>query len=331
MNPVLLSVIMPVYNGAIYLEQAIESILCQTYEDYEFIIINDGSTDDTAAIIRKYNDARIRYYEQKNQGLPETLNRCIELAQGKYLARQDADDISLPQRFEKQVTFLEDYPECGMVGTWAEIWINEKKTSRIHKHPSDDLTLKFDLLLNNSFVHSSIMIRKAVFNEIGLYTTDKSRQPPEDYELWSRVARKFGIANIPEVLQIYREVPKSESRIKMNHIHDRVMNISRENLSWILGVPTTEKEIIDIVALMNADYHLFSNESKCHNLSQLIIRAADTLSDAHGAPRNILRKHADKYCKYLRNRYLSNKYKRLLAFIRPFVVKARRVSGHTSN
>lgn len=331
MNRVPLSVIMPVYNGAIYLKEAIDSILCQTYEDYEFIIINDGSTDDTAAIIGKYNDARIRYYEQTNQGLPETLNRCIALARGKYLARQDADDISLPRRFERQVTFLEDHPEYGMVGTWAEIWIKDKKTNRIHKHPSDDLTLRFDLLFDNSFVHSSIMIRKAVFNEIGLYTTDKSRQPPEDYELWSRVSRKFAIANIPEVLQIYREVPKSESRIKMNPIHARVMNISRENLSWVLGGVTTEKEIIDIVALMNADYHLFSNESNYHSLSQLIIMAADILSDAHGVQRNILLKHARKYCNYLRNRYLSNKYRKLFGLIRPFANTVRKICRLTSN
>lgn len=105
MSPLLLSVVMPVYNGAPYLGRAIDSILCQTCGDYEFIIINDGSIDESAAIIQKYDDSRIRYYEHPNRGLAATLNRGIEMATGKYLARQDQDDISFPQRFEKQIAF----------------------------------------------------------------------------------------------------------------------------------------------------------------------------------------------------------------------------------
>jgi glycosyltransferase involved in cell wall biosynthesis len=327
MNRSLVSVIMPVYNGEAYLKEAIDSILGQTYDNFEFIIINDGSTDKTAAIIQEYNDVRIRYYEQANQGLAATLNRCIELSKGKYLARQDSDDVSFPERFARQIAFLDDNPDYAILGTWAEIWIEKRKTKRTHKHPSDDLILKFDLLFNNPFVHSSMMIRRSVLDETGVYSTDPSRQPPEDYELWSRVARKFKVANIPEVLQVYREVQKSESRIKVDPIHDRVVRISKENLSWVLGNSATDKKIVDIAALMNADYHLCSHKSKFYELSQLIVMAADNLSNAHDIPLKVLRKRAGKYCKYLRNRYLSKKYGRLFTSIRPSVGIVRRFFG----
>ena len=215
-NPInslpLVSVIFPVYNGAAYLREAIESILAQTYSNFELIIINDGSKDDSAMIIEQFRDPRIRFYSQVNQGLAATLNRAIGLTQGEYVARQDQDDISLPQRFEKQVAFLQTHPDHGMVGTWAEIWEGDKKTPRMHKHPAETAALKFALLFDNQFVHSSMMICRKVFDKVGLYSIDKTRQPPEDYELWSRVVREFEVANIPEPLVVYREMPGSMSR-----------------------------------------------------------------------------------------------------------------------
>ena len=125
----LISVILPVYNGSEYLTESIDCILNQTYSNFEFIIIDDGSTDDSAAIIANYTDVRIRFYSQQNQGLASTLNRGISLANGNYIARQDQDDVSLPNRFAQQVAFLEANPEYGMVGTWAAIW--SKQDQRI--------------------------------------------------------------------------------------------------------------------------------------------------------------------------------------------------------
>ena len=200
----LVSVILPVYNGAVYLREAIESILDQSYANFELIIINDGSRDDSERIIKSIPDARIRYYCQENQGLPATLNRGIELSRGEFIARQDQDDISFPQRLERQVEFLETHPRCGMLGTWAEIWVNDVRTDRAHRHPADNVTLQYSLLFNNPFVHSSVMIRREVFERVGLYCNDRSRQPPEDYELWSRVSRVFEVSNIPEIHLIYR-------------------------------------------------------------------------------------------------------------------------------
>jgi len=184
-NLPMVSVLLPVYNGAAYLSAAVDSVLNQTYQNLELIIINDGSTDQSASIVEQFRDSRIRFSNQTNRGLAATLNRAIDLSRGKYLARQDQDDLSFPTRFAKQVDFLESHQKCGMVGTWAEIWEVDQRSRRAHKHPTDDLILKFELLFDNPFVHSSVMIRKEALDIVGTYCTDKSRQPPEDYELWS--------------------------------------------------------------------------------------------------------------------------------------------------
>ncbi len=230
----LVSVILPVYNGEKYLAEAVESILSQSYQNFELVIIDDGSKDKSQEIIKRFKDKRIRVYTQINKGLAETLNRGISLAKGVYIGRQDQDDFSYPQRLEKQVNYLNKNQKCGLVGTWADIWEDgNEKTHRFHKHPSTNKLLQFFLLFNNPFVHSSVMIRKTALKEVGFYSTDKSRQPPEDYELWSRIARKYDLANIPEILHAYREVPLSMSRSKLG-FKSKVVKISRENLGRAL-------------------------------------------------------------------------------------------------
>lgn len=302
----LVSVLLPVYNGETYLAEAIGSILHQTYGHFELIIINDGSTDGSALIIQKFNDTRIRYYEQANQGLAAALNRAVSLASGEYLARQDADDMAFPQRFEKQVAFLEDHPRHGMVGTWAAIWEETKETTRVHKHPADSMNLKFDLLFDNPFVHSSVMIRKAVFEQVGLYAAARERQP-EDYELWSRVARQFEVANIPEILQVYREVGGSICRTGINPFLDRVVNLSSENLAWWLGRTNPDRHIIDLSALVHGAWPRLSPDPRLVEMSGLLFEAADRISDAHNLRRSFLRKRAGVYLKRVWYRYL--KYK----------------------
>jgi glycosyltransferase involved in cell wall biosynthesis len=276
-NPIV-SVLLPVYNGKDYLDAAVQSILDQTYADFECIIINDGSRDRSTAIINKYNDARIRVYHQENQGLAATLNRAISLARGEYLARQDQDDISLPQRFEKQVAFLETHPDYGMVGTWAEIVSGDHKTDRAHKHPADNLTLKFELLFNNPFVHSSMMIRKSVFEKIGPYSTDATRQPPEDYELWSRIARTFEVANIPEILLVYREVPKSMSRMGPNPFLEKLVKLSAENIAFATGRELGDPHCVALAALEQGVYRHVDKGLSFGQLERLLSEAVDGLS-----------------------------------------------------
>ena len=274
-----LSVLLPVYNGASYLREAIESILGQTYTDFELIVIDDGSTDDSLSVVREFADSRILVFSQKNRGLAASLNRAIGLAKGRYVARQDQDDLSLPGRFEKQVRFLDEHPTAGMVGTWARILTGNAETDRVHKHPSDNATLKFALMFDNPFVHSSMMIRKSVFDSVGLYTTDPSRQPPEDYELWSRIARAYDVANIPEVLQIYREVPKSMSRDHANPFLDRVINISAGNIARVLGRETQDETLIDLSALAHGAYHRVSPKPSLSQMEEDVNEMARRLAE----------------------------------------------------
>jgi glycosyltransferase involved in cell wall biosynthesis len=278
-HPPLVSVLLPVFNGAPLVRVAVESVLGQSYGDFELIVIDDGSTDDSAALIEEFSDPRIRFYRQSNSGLAATLNRAIALSRGKYLARQDQDDISLPSRFEKQVYFLETHPACGMVGSWAEIWEGDRRTSRTHRHPCDNLALQFELLFDNQFVHSSVMSRRDVFERVGKYCTEKSRQPPEDYELWSRVAREFEVANLPELLQVYREVPTSMSRDRANPTLAKVIRISAENLALATGKILPCPEIEALAALSHGK---LSGASGIGEMLREVQRAANCLRQTYG-------------------------------------------------
>lgn len=249
MDP-LVSVVLPVYNCSRYVATAIESILGQTFGDFELIILDDGSTDRTAQIVRQYTDRRILHVTQSNRGLAQTLNRGIELARGKYIARHDGDDISLPDRLIRQVEYLEAHPDCGLLGTWSVIWENEKETPRGHHHPCDNGELQLRMLFDTFLVHSSVMMRRAALDISGVYSTDPQRNPPEDFDLWLRLIRHCGVANIPEVLLIYREVIGSISRTKAALIQRRAIAIASENLRSIIGNDFSEHVVHDLVAVI---------------------------------------------------------------------------------
>ncbi|MDH4186788.1 MAG: glycosyltransferase [Nitrospira sp.] len=286
------SVLLPVYNGAAYLRESIDSVLRQTSHEFELIIIDDGSHDGSAQIIQSIRDHRIRFYQQDNRGLAATLNRAIELSRGEYLARQDQDDISMPGRFETQLHYLDSHPACGLVGTWAEIISGAEKTGRFHRHAAANECLQFDLLFDNPFVHSSVMIRRSAVESVGAYATDPTRQPPEDYELWSRLARKWAVANIPEVLHIYREIPTSMSRDGVSPFRSRVVDISVENFQWLMGDVALDFVIQDAAALNHAMYSSVGRQVSWKAISRLVVTAADKLAVVHDGSHAALRERA---------------------------------------
>ena len=204
MNPPKVSVVMPVFNGEKYLREAIESILNQTFTDFEFLILNDGSTDLSVEIVESYDDERIRLvHSEKNQGLVPTRNKAIGLARGEYIAVLDCDDVSSPQRLEKQVAFMDAHPDVGVCGAWIQT-IGEI-AGNIWDFPTDDATIRSRLLFESVLPHSSVMMRKRVLDEHKLrYNPLYNHTAAEDYELWVRCSKHTKLANIPEVLTYYR-------------------------------------------------------------------------------------------------------------------------------
>jgi glycosyltransferase involved in cell wall biosynthesis len=203
------TVLMPVYNGAPYLREAIESILQQSFIDFEFLIIDDGSTDSSVSIVSSYPDPRIRLFENgRNLGLVHTLNRGIDLARGKFIARMDCDDISLPDRFAKQMRFMAAHPEVGVCGGWVEYFMGRELVLQL---PVTDVTIKQALPWYNPLAHPTLMIRAAVLKTKPIYY-DPEYLHVEDYELWVRLAAVTCFANLPEVLLKYRIHPKQIGR-----------------------------------------------------------------------------------------------------------------------
>lgn len=181
------TVLMSVYNGDRYLLESIESILNQTFRDFELLIINDGSTDKTREIILSLNDPRIRLVDnEQNIGLTQSLNKGLRLAKGDFVARQDADDLSVPERLQQQVDFLDQHPEVALLGTWhQEVDVNGNPTG-VWDLPSSWIDLRWAILFYTPFVHSSIMMRKdLVLSKVGFYNEVLSYS--QDYELWSRI------------------------------------------------------------------------------------------------------------------------------------------------
>lgn len=278
MNRPQVSVILPTYNCPQYIGQAIESILAQTYGDFELVVIDDGSSDETPEIARGFHDLRMRVLPQTNHGLPWTLNRGIGLARGRYIARQDQDDFSDSMRLEKQVAFLDSHRRCALVGTWAEIWHDQEKTGRVHRHPTESVDLKYRLLLDNPFVHSSVMMRKDALARVGGYATDPMRQPPEDFELWSRLAREFDVANLPEVLHAYREVSTSMSRSGPAPFLNRIVTIAGENIAWAAGLEAADPRPTTIAALAHGTYERVTRPPDFVSLRNVMRQAVGRIS-----------------------------------------------------
>ncbi|WP_136513077.1 glycosyltransferase family 2 protein [Geomonas edaphica] len=288
MSAPVVSVVLPVYNGDRFLEESLQSILRQSFTDLELIVINDGSTDGTREILERYcdRDPRLRVWHQENRGLSRSLNVGLELARGRYLARQDADDVSLPERIAKQVAFLDAHPDYCMVGTWSHIIEEQRHSLRFHRHPAENGPLKFNLLFDNFFVHTSVMVRKSALDAVGAYTTAQVRQP-EDYELWSRLLRgRLGkMANLPEVLVEYREVEGSICRSDSRSFTDQVMAISRLNLAAFSGREPEDQLVADLSALVHGVFDQVSTRPDFAAIFMLLRRTArGVIGEAEATP-----------------------------------------------
>ena len=208
-EPPRVSVLMPVYNGERYLREAIEGILNQTFTDFEFIIIDDGSTDGTAAILDSYSDSRIQVIHLPHRGLTKSLQFGLQTARGEFFARQDADDISLPTRLERQVNFLQDHPEVAVVGIDMRQIDQDGNFLKWMRLPRDDRAIRSHLVKVSPFGHGSIMARRACLLAVGGYRSEFALT--QDRDLWLRVAECYQMAILPEPLYLLRKHKASVS------------------------------------------------------------------------------------------------------------------------
>ena len=210
-----ISVLMPVYNGGDFVSEAIASILDQTFDNIELIAVDDASTDGSLKILEDYSkkDGRIKVIKNKeNMGLTRSLIRAVGMADGKYIARQDSDDISLPQRLEKQLGFLKHNPSYGAIGTSAHIIDKNGDIIKNANVPNTWFMTKQILRFGNCFVHGSMMIRKDVYLRAGGYR--EAFSVGQDFDLWLRISRLAKLKNLRERLYQWRETGDNISLVK---------------------------------------------------------------------------------------------------------------------
>ena len=245
------SVIMGVYNNKnnVLLEKSIDSIINQTFDDWEFLICNDGSTDDTLSqlerITKKDNRITILSYNQ-NKGLNYALNTCLQQAKGEYIARQDDDDISKPERIQKEVDFLDDNPDYVLVGTCADVFDDSGIWGRYDVPEKPE---KKDFYWNSPFIHPSIMVRKSAYDELKGYRCAKETRRCEDYDFFMRLyaAGKKGY-NIQELLYEYRmdNNPREKHRPMKYRIDEAIVRYKGYEAmgNLIKGIPYVFKPIV---------------------------------------------------------------------------------------
>ena len=229
------SVVMAVHNGARFLDRALGSVFQQTLPQLEFIVVDDGSTDETSAILARCTDRRLRIVRQERTGQNAALNRGLELASGELIARQDADDVWLPGRLEWQVRFLENHPLVGAVGAQAVSVDEAERPLRVTRLPTTPPALRWHLLFESPFVHSTVLMRRAVLAAVGGYRTDAAVAQVADYELWSRIARTADLANAPIALVLYREHPDAMSKREAEAFATRAPRVREANLEAEIG------------------------------------------------------------------------------------------------
>lgn len=279
------TVLMTVYNGEKYLNEAIDGILNQTFRDFEFLIVNDGSTDGSRDIIKSYKDPRINLVDnERNIGLTASLNRGLRLAGGEYIARQDADDISLPERLENQVSILERNREIALLGSWY-LEIDENGIPlREYKLPCEPLQISWDSIFYCSF-STVVFRRESILKNVGFY--DESFRYAQDWELYSKIARTHTVVNIGEYLVKYRLHSRSMTDTYGSVVQSEIDKIRSINIGYYVGLDPS-REIEDyyrIACNMHSMLFMDGKDLRYEDLATTageIVRLHSAFSAKHG-------------------------------------------------
>jgi glycosyltransferase involved in cell wall biosynthesis len=237
------SVLMPVYNGGLYLREAVDSILAQTYPNFEFIVVDDGSTDESLEILAGYQgkDTRFVIIGQDHLGVISALNNGLQKARGKYIARIDADDLALPGRLEQQVKAMEASRNTAILGSAYFVMNEHGVVGHVVRYPLTNTAIRWSMLFDNAFANSSIMLRAEFLREHGL-AYDTSIVHAEDYDLWSRVMEFGQAANLSEPLMKYRTHVQQASARNLNAMLEKRDLISLRNIRR-LGVSIANEDV----------------------------------------------------------------------------------------
>lgn len=253
------TVLIPTYNCGKYVKGCIDSILTQKYTNYEILIIDDGSTDNTEDIIRGINDNRIVYLKNdKNLGIVKTLNKGIEIAKGKYIARMDADDVMLGNRLQLQVNFLEQNPDYGMVGGWFKMMNEDGKFVKDVFLETENKNLTLSLLFFNLFSHSTVTMRTEIVRQL------KYKQQYiycEDFDLWTRFSEVSKIANLPYFFLSYRWYSNNTCHLKQKELRTALALLLTRELNK-LKIKHTAEELMMQMAINFGWKKIFDNENR---------------------------------------------------------------------
>ncbi|MCC6453637.1 MAG: glycosyltransferase family 2 protein [Caldilineaceae bacterium] len=261
------SVVMGTYNSAFHLETTVDSILRQTYTDFEFVIIDDGSTDATWPILQRLaaQDSRIVLHRNaQNLGISATRNLGTELARAELIAITDHDDISLPDRFEKQVAYLVTHPEIGAVGGAIRFMEGERLGEPIEKMPTSEL-ISWAMCFGMPCVHSASMVRRTVLVATGGY--DATYKVANDYDLWLRISRQARLANLPDVVLLYNRHGANYSVQQAAMTWQETALIAQRALLEILGIQLSLDELLQIVCFRFIEPHLVG--TRCQRVFEL--------------------------------------------------------------
>ncbi|HYO77547.1 MAG TPA: glycosyltransferase [Thermoanaerobaculia bacterium] len=281
-----MTVLMAVFNGGAYLREAIDSILAQTFTDYEFLIVDDGSTDDTPSVLRSYRDARIRVLtNERNLGLTASLNRGLRDARGEWIARQDADDRSHPERLQRQLAFVAAHDRLVVAGTQARIIDARGRAAGISRKPRTPTGIAWCSVFHNPLLHSSVIFRRDAILEAGGY--DEAYPFNQDFELWSRLMERHAIANLDEVLIDYRAhgasiAGRRDSAVLASRIENVARNkrIQHRNVLRETGSPELADEWPELWTAMNVPW-LTNEPSDPRRALELVARLWEAFRRMH--------------------------------------------------
>jgi glycosyltransferase involved in cell wall biosynthesis len=299
---------MPVFNGESYLRAAIDSILNQTFTDFRFIIIDDGSTDSSVDIIKSYTDQRIELVQNEtNLKLIATLNKGLEMCKADYIVRMDADDLSLPKRIEKQVEFMDAHPDVVCSGTWFTDF--DDNYSKDVRYETEDTQIRIRHLYQTQIAHPTAIWRNDCIKKHNL-KFDFSFPHCEDYEFWTRMGHFGRLANIPEFLVRKRE---HQNKVSNQFACIQVKSCSKVKANEMerIGVMATENDVELYERFAYADFTL--NESELYQLKQLLIGLLSSNAASNYLNPKVFQKYiSDKWYATLSQSKVSGKVKRKL-------------------